>query len=299
MNRKKDFKLFQLDTIGILPSDFVRVTEMNHITEVKYIEHLNTEQTIKKISHDNYVVLSTGEIKEYSNSSKTRADNVASLRRTFKKLRYLINNNFVGGYDELFVTLTYSENMTDHKILGKDFKNFWLRFSYRFPKAEYIRISEPQARGAWHLHVLIKNVNYVSNEDLSSMWQHGFVKVNSIKGVDNIGAYLTAYLADIPLEDVSEDVLTNNHSVVEKTLSDGSKKKFVKGARLSLYPRGMNYFSKSKNIRYPETKNMYYSEIQKKTSSAKLVYEKNTVVENDGFTNHIRTEFYNSNIKPD
>lgn len=264
---------------------------MNHITEVKYIEHLNTHQTIKKLSNDEYVVLSTGEIKKYKNSSSSRADNSASLRTTFKKLRNLINNNFVGGDDELFITLTYSENMTDHKRLGYDFKKFWLRFSYRFPNSEYIRVSEPQARGSWHLHVLIKNVSYISNDDLSSMWNLGFVKVNRIKEVDNIGAYITAYLSDMPLDELDSSSFGN---VVEKDISDGSKKKIVKGARLKLYPRGMNYFTKSKGIVYPETITMSYAKAQKKTSSAKLVFSKNVFIDNDGFTNNIITEIYNS-----
>lgn len=297
MKEKQDLKLEQLDTIGIMPDDYVRVTKMNHITEIKYVEHVNVLPTVKKLSNESYLVLATGEIKDYSNTSKTRADNSMSMRKTLKKLRYLINNNFIGGRNELFVTLTYAKNMTDHIQLGRDFKNFWLRFTYKFPNAEYLRISEPQARGAWHLHVLIKNVNYVENQELANLWTHGFVKVNSINGVDNIGAYLTAYLADIPMDDLDGYKLTGDYPVIEKEMSDGTKKKFVKGARLVMYPRGMNYFSKSKGIIYPETKTMKYLEAKKRTSSGKLVYQKNTTIENDGFTNHIRTEFYNSKKK--
>lgn len=289
-----DWQLDQLDKYGIPADTWVRVTQMNHITEVQYIEHVNTEAVIRKLNSSEYVVLSTGELKEFKAAAKNRAESSVSMRRTFKKLRRLINNNFTGGKSELFFTLTYADNMQDHRQLGHDFKTFWLRFKRRYPDAEVLRVSEPQGRGAWHLHCLVKNVGFIANSDLAEMWGHGFVKVNSIKGVDNIGAYLTAYLADIPLEDFKTSGVRGTFPVMEKELRDGTKKKFVKGARLTMYPSGMNYFAKSKGIKYPETVNMQYSEAQKKTSSAKLVYSKNAVIKNDDFTNHLRTEVYNS-----
>ena len=55
----------------------------------------NPLQDFKKISKNNYVNISTGELFQYK-QSVNRRDNVSSLKRTFK-IRDLINNNFTGG----------------------------------------------------------------------------------------------------------------------------------------------------------------------------------------------------------
>lgn len=296
---ERDAEIERLDSEGIKPSAFVRVTQMNSITEIQYLEHKNASGTasIRKLDKDRYVILSgenAGEICEF-NKAENRSQSEQSMRRTFARLRRLINNNFVGGKDELFCTLTYGENMQDHLRLGKDFDRFWKRMRRRFGGAEYIRVSEPQGRGAWHLHVLVKGVGFIENSELAAMWGQGFVKVNSIKGVDNIGAYLTAYLADIPVEDLAKSGVKGTFAIEEKTQKDGTKKKFVKGARLSLYPSGMNYFARSRGIIRPETVEMTYSKAKEKTGSSKPVYAKTTLIKpNDSFTNHMRVEVYNS-----
>lgn len=277
--------------------DLVTVTQMGHITEVQYLEHRNLHAAIRKINADEYVVLATGEVKQFA-KSENRADNKNSLRQTFKKLRYLINNNFTGQSNELFITLTYAENMTDHRQLGKDFKNFMHRLQTKLKNKniEYIRVSEPQGRGAWHLHVLLKGVPFLENEMLRKIWGHGFVRINKIQGVDNIGSYLTAYLSDMPLDEFTGGA-DKNLDVVEKLTETGTKK-IVKGGRLHLYPSGMNYYAKSKGMKYPERKNMRYYKLfkgTKKDNLGKLSFEKNIeFTTSDGFTNFIRYEQYNT-----
>ena len=81
-------------------------------------------------------------------------------------------------------------------------------YVYCFDSYEYICVSEPQGRGAWHCHVIyIFNCNnpYISNAKLSDIWGNGFVKVNKIKNnVYNVGHYLTAYLTDVSVEDIND-----------------------------------------------------------------------------------------------
>src|SRR5699024_2532527 len=89
----------------------VTVTEMGHLFEVQYMQKQNASCGIKVLNANEYVNLSTGEVKEFK-KSETKADSYKSLMKTFKRLRYLINNNFRGNANELFVTLTYKENMT-------------------------------------------------------------------------------------------------------------------------------------------------------------------------------------------
>lgn len=186
----------------------LKVTEMGNITELKYISNANTECPILMLEGGEYMVKETAEIKECKHHEK-RTEQVISLKRTFRNLRNIINANCSEPWKVRFITLTYAENMQDTERLYKDFHDFNLRFQYHlkkngYDKAEYIAVAEPQARGAWHMHVLyIWNcpAPFIPNSELADIWGNGFVNVRSLDSCDNVGAYLTAYLADIEVSD--------------------------------------------------------------------------------------------------
>lgn len=294
---------------NIKPNDVVKVTKMNHIVEVQHMEKMNRKNNIKKINKDEYVDISTGEIKEFQHS-ENRQQNYNSLRQTFKKLRYLINNNFVGQANELHVTLTYKKNMTDTKQLYEDFDKFMKRLRYKYKKdssIDYLSVVEPQGRGAWHCHVLIRfndlDAIFIKNKDLKELWGLGFVTIRSLKEVDNIGAYLSAYLADVELAD-DTDVKTVLTAVSEKReiktkIVDGKEKKFIKGGRLHMYPSGMNLYRKSKGVIEPDREEMKFKDIKKVVGSAKPHYQKAYHIENDDFENTISFLQYNTKRKND
>lgn len=271
----------------------VTVTKMKHIVEVQYLEKVNKFATIQKLNKNQYMCLcgaNKGEIKDF-NHIENRSQSKNSLRQTFKKLRYLINNNFVGGDNELFITLTYAENMTDKNRLYLDFNKFIKRLKFHYNKEgvtfDYINIIEPQGRGAWHCHVLMKfnKKMYIDNAFLREKWGQGFVNIHRIKNVDNVGAYLTAYLADVELNDDMNLTFEEMHKmcigteVVEKEVEQENgekiKKKFIKGGRLCLYPPGINIYRKSSGIIMPPREEMLYSDCKKNVvGSAKPHYKK-------------------------
>lgn len=278
--------------------DYVKVTKMGNITELQYLEHRNSLQTIQKISKNEYVVLATGEVKTIKNGT-TRADNINGLRKTFKKLRYLINSNFYGSKNELFITLTYKENMQDVKRLYRDFDKFVKKMKRKFGNILYISVVEPQQRGAFHYHVLIKFLDksnkkkiFIKNEIIEKMWGQGFVNVQSTYGIDNIGAYLTAYLTDIEIND--DDV--NNKNIVEKEVN-GKKKKFIKGGRLHLYPAGMNYYRHSRNVNQPVEFYKEYGQIIKNIDLGKSTFKNDYFIKNEKFENAIHFEQFNRQKK--
>ena len=288
-----------IEKSDISSSAYVIVTQAGNVVEVQYMEKMNRTATIKKINANEYVDLSTGEIKEF-NHIENRSQSYKSLRATFKKLRYLINNNFSGRKNELFVTLTYEENMQDTKRLYEDMKNFIKRLKYQFKNSttvDYLSVVEPQQRGAWHVHLLLKfndlSSVFIPSSELATLWGHGFVKIKRVDGVDNIGAYLTAYLADLELTPETLAVaFQTGHDVVEKDV-DGQKKAFIKGGRLHMYPPGMNLFRKSKGIAYPERKMMTYAGAKKIVGSAKPHYAKKYEIQADDFSNVVIFEQYN------
>lgn len=287
------------DKVLIRDSDLVKVTRMNHIIEVQHMEKVNRKANIKKLDADRYLDIGTGEIKEFEHSVN-RQENQNSLRQTFKKLRYLINNNFTGKGNELHIILTYKRNETDSKALYKDFEHFMkrLRRKCKNTTIDYISVVEPQERGAWHCHVLMRFNDlekiYIKNKDLREFWGQGFVTIKSLKDVDNIGAYLSAYLADVELtEDNVGKMLTKGAEVTTK-LVEGKEKRFIKGGRLHMYPPGMNLYRKSKGIVEPERVEMAYGKVKKEVGAATPHFQKSITIQDGEFENTIQYVQYNT-----
>lgn len=288
----------------IQPYDFVTVTEMNHIIEVQHMEKMNCKANIKKLNKDEYVDIKTGEIKEFEHSLN-RQENYNSLRQTFKKMRYLINNNFIGRSNELHVVLTYAENMTDTKQLYTDFNKFVKRLKYKYKKEttiDYMCVVEPQGRGAWHCHVLIRfndlDTIFIENSVLRELWGLGFVMIKSLRNVDNIGAYLSAYLADVELTDDNVVQAFKADGEVKVKEVEGGKK-FIKGGRLHMYPPGMNLYRKSKGIVEPERVKMRFKDIKKVAGAATPHYSKKLTIQSGEFENTIQYLQYNKKRKND
>lgn len=287
---------------GISPISIVRLTQMNHLVEVQHMEFMNRTNHIKKLDKERYVNLKTGEVGEFK-QGEVRSDSFNSLRQTFKKLRYLINNNYTGAGNELHITLTYAENMQDTKRLYSDFKKFIKKFRYKYEKEygsiDYMTVVEPQERGAWHHHLLLRfndkvgSKIFIPNDEVCEIWGHGFTNIHSLSGVDNIGAYLSAYLADVELTSENIHGAVVGQKEIKVVEVDGQEKKFIKGGRLHLYPSGMNLYRKSKGIQMPERQEMKYEDIKKVVGSAEPNYTKQIVVEQDDFTNTITYEQYN------
>lgn len=273
--------------------------ETGKIKEIRYMLNNNIGGNIKKISKNEYVDISTGEIKEFKHN-ENRSLNKMGISKSLKRLRDIINTNITNPSKALWATLTYRENMTDNKRLYEDFRKFNMRFKYyikklNYPKYEYVAVQEPQARGAWHMHIVFvfsKKAPFIENKKLADLWGHGFVSIKSLKNVDNIGAYLSAYLGDMELSE-SLDKIKDTSNVVKKEIIDEkgnkSEKYYVKGARLSLYPVGCNIYRRSKGIKEPVIEKCTYKEALEKVKGSKLSYE-NTIdiFDNDGkFINKI------------
>lgn len=244
----------------IAPSESCKITTCGDSIELCTLSHYNNRPHIKKLDKDTYVVLRTGEIRNFNHDSNRNK----SMVETFSKIRNLINANLTSEtcQNALWLTLTYAENMTDTNRLYDDFKKFILRFRYYCMKNsiapfEYITVVEPQARGAWHHHLLLiweQAAPYIPNNDIATVWGHGFTKTKSLtRNITNIGAYLTAYLTDIDLsadnaqEVLADMTLTGSNSHL-KTLKG---KKFLKGGRIHMYPKNMRIFRHSRGIKKP------------------------------------------------
>lgn len=293
-----DIRKLDENQIKISHDSLVSVTKMNHIVEVKYTEKRNNKAHIKKMNSNEYVYLETGEVREF-NKTTNRSEGINSLRKTFNRLRELINTNFEGLPNELFVTFTYrGELQTNDTVrVYDDFRKFMQRLRYNFKgksSIDYINVLEPHESGNFHFHALLRFNDlpsiYIPNEELAKIWGNGFVTIRSLKDVDNIGAYVTAYLTDIEVDPNIGD----NSNFVEKKVN-GIKKKYIKGARLLFYPTGVNIYRKSKGIIQPEKKIMTYKNAKKKLGNVHPNFKTGIVMtdKESDFHNVIIKEQYN------
>lgn len=137
----------------------------------------------------------SGRSLEASESDKrvTRKKTMSKAKTT---LRRLINANIgMWEHQPKFMTLTFAENVQDIKQANYEFKKFRQRLEYDLNlKLKYAVVMEFQKRGAIHYHALFFNLPYIDNQKLASIWSHGFVKINVIDNVDNVGAYVTKYM---------------------------------------------------------------------------------------------------------
>lgn len=125
-----------------------------------------------------------------------------SLKRAKTNLRRLINSN-VGQYGKeftaKFLTLTFKENVQDIKDANYEFQKFIKRLNYKLygtkkANLKYTTVIEFQKRGAIHYHTIVYNMPYLKANEISDVWENGFIKINKIDDVDNVGAYVGEYL---------------------------------------------------------------------------------------------------------
>ena len=125
-----------------------------------------------------------------------------SLMRARRNLRRIVNANFGQWGDDVtskFVTLTFRDNVTDLDMANYEFKKFIQRLNYEvFGKKcnclKYTVVPEFQERGAVHYHVIFYNLPYTKADIVEKVWGNGFIKINKIDDVDNVGAYICKYL---------------------------------------------------------------------------------------------------------
>lgn len=264
----------KLDADAVDPKIFRRhrVTETgDFFTVTELSQPKGSQNKIQKLSATEYVYLPDGEIREYKPRAKTRDESVKSLRRTMRHIRDLVNCNVrQDNADRVhWITLTYADRSVKGasgvERVGRDFDIFFKRFrrycsSRGITAPSYITVLEPQREGVWHLHCLFIYSHkrpYIANEKVAAMWGQGFTKTQRLPH-NNMGAYLTAYLSDAAIDDLTIEDLEHGakNKEVKERVVDGDKKRFVKGARLYFYPSDTNIVRHSRDVIYPKTLDM-------------------------------------------
>ena len=160
----------------------------------------------------------------------------SSNHRSREKIRRLALKNFSNG--DVFMTITFAENIQDVDYAHNELKKFMKRFRYRYgEQIPYLAVMEYQKRGAIHYHCLMgcdlgnlaeSDKREAKEDEVSAIWGHGFVDLLEINSVDNVGAYLVKYL----LKDLGKErVSGKKHYLCSKGLD---KPEYVKDTTVVL-----------------------------------------------------------------
>lgn len=308
MIKKEDLSDYSIGT-----EDLVSLKIMGHVYEICYLQKRNHEIKTQLIDKDHYMYLDSGEIFE-CNHIENRSESKFQVGQSLKRLREYINTNVVDTNKCKWITLTYAKNMQDTKQLYNDFKRFMTRFKRRFKdyNIEYITACEPQARGAWHMHLILifdKVAPFIPNATIEKLWEQGFTKTTKLDDIDNIGAYLTAYLGD--MEFTAENILelqkqglnVSQMALKEVNEIEGIKlkepKSFIKGGRLYMYPPKFNLYRISRGIKKPIKEYHSYHVAKEKAGLQLPTYSKGIKFSDtdNSFSNIIIYEYYNTKRK--
>ncbi len=116
-----------------------------------------------------------------------------------------------------------------------------------------MQYGEPQGRiiegkCVWHLHIIyiFKKRTYVPKSDFEKLWGLGFVNIKSLKKIDNLGMYLSAYLSNMQLEGGEKN--------------NSKNKRIIKGSRLRTISKTDSVFidfqKELRNQRYIKQQNV-------------------------------------------
>ena len=95
----------------ILSNEPLKVTIAGNVIDVMQTARRSYPPQIEwSEDRESYIILATGEVRQ-KKKRETRTDDaeaIASLKRSMRKMRQLVNANFDGDRNELFITLTTS-----------------------------------------------------------------------------------------------------------------------------------------------------------------------------------------------
>lgn len=170
------------------------------IKKIKSKEQMEYEDVEKQKKKVNPI---TGEIRHdiFAKEIKIESDLAYSrkkenIQKTKVNLRRLIDAN-IGMYEEMekFLTLTFDEDVTREYALD-ELKKFMKRLRYLHNKKEfkYIAVIELTKKGRIHFHLILFNLPYIKKKEISEIWRHGYVQINSIYRYYDLATYVVKYI---------------------------------------------------------------------------------------------------------
>lgn len=179
-----------LVTLKQIFKNMVKSSKVKYIVCGKYLEEYIYEKPFYWNLEFKTREKSLSTIKERTDSSIARA------RQNLYRL-IMANIDEKQKYKNLFVTLTFKENITDIKQANYEFKKFMQRFNFFYrKKVKYITVIEFQERGAIHYHALFFNIPFIKDLHLKieKIWGLGYTAIKPLTDINNVSAYVSKYI---------------------------------------------------------------------------------------------------------
>lgn len=210
---------------------------------------------IEKISKNSYYNKNQDKVMKYK-LNKTKSDD--SLRKSMKRLKNKLKNNFNGGSNELFVTLTSVVPVADVEEIKLYFEQFWEKLKMEYSGLEYAYVLELQEeRNSWHLHILLKDMQnavlYIPNSKIEVLWGKGYTKTSRVSAEPKYNSI------------DEEEVLLYDDKNVRNTIEVLGIKRVIsymtKLKSKTKIPRYIRCFETSRNLKSPQIEIKSYGEV--------------------------------------
>lgn len=158
-----------------------------------YKKAVITNKIIEIYEYEKLNVNAKGGCREKTTGEQEEENYKTRQRYRRNAVRRLASANF--NNDSKFITLTFRENEQDITKANMELRKFMRKLRGLHCDLKYLAVLEFQKRGAIHYHCML-NIPYIRAKDIELMWGNGFIKINKIEHVDNVGAYITEYMSD-------------------------------------------------------------------------------------------------------
>lgn len=192
-NQKSRIKIEEGENFNIPNNAEVTVIDLGNKIEIKNSLKKQTNlRFYKKISENECIDTRTGEIIKYT---REEFQDFKAINNKMKKLQQLIELNFFGEPNELFITLTCRNPVIELEIIKKYKNQFIKKLKYKYSEHEFsyiYKFEQEEVLGTediycWHCHILLKSLNhkklFISNEEICKIWGKGFTKTERVYNI--------------------------------------------------------------------------------------------------------------------
>lgn len=247
-------------------------TDLGNSSKVVSMSNNSTSGScIKRIDKYRYLDKRDNKIKYYDLDKPT---DIKDVKRKVRKYEEIVIYNFQGGKNELFITLTCRDKITDLKVIKDRYKEFLKNIQTDYKGLECIALFETTSNSYWHIHLFLKYVDTskvltIPHQDLlNKYWTYGAVHI-----IRNFNTF--------------------------KSLGHSKDSRQEKLERLTNFPKGCRMYSKTKGIKTPPKEKKQFKDCPEFKSSDYSITSADTYMirneETDKIVNAITTLMYRNN----
>ena len=247
-------------------------TDLGNSSKIVSMSNNSTSGScIKKLNKYEYLDIRTDERKYYNLDKPTT---IKDVKRKVRKYEEIVMYNFQGGKNELFITLTCRDKITDLQVIKNRYQEFLKKIQKDYKGLECIALFETTANSYWHIHLFIKYVDtskvlYIPHNELKDYyWGYGAVHI-----------------------------IKNSNTF--RNLGHSKDSRQEKLERLTNFPKNCRMYSKTKGIKIPPKEKKQFKDCPEFKSRDYSITSADTYMirnENtDAIVNAITTLMYKNN----